>query len=135
MTAIDYNEFVELAQSMISDYGQDVTWQSRVTATDPAKEWNPAPSGNPTSHVVKGLPLPSNTAMLAGTAAIIASMMYEKGQSRPKGDIQMLLPGGLPFEPKEQDTCVCSYGTLKVTAIEKLDPGGVPVLYWIQMGY
>lgn len=130
----DYDKFIALAQRLITKYGIDAVWESRSTAAEPGKSWEPAAGDPPVQHPIVIALLPMNSAMLSTFISRLPSLGYQAGTNLPRGNTQGLVAGGIDFTMGLQDTLLLPGGRrVKPITIEILSPALVDVLYTIQM--
>lgn len=120
-----FDRQIATAQRLIAKYGQDVTWQTVVEATNGAQPWKGTTSADtPNTAKICFVPVRDND-----WRKLLA---YLKGTEVPSGKLAGLMAGNVPFDPKLKDIVVRDGVTLNVTNIDLISPNGQKVLYILE---
>ena len=118
-----YDEDVLMAQEMIEEFGQSVTWTTITNGTppDPAKPHKPGPSVEVDN--------PATIAFFPPDGAM-KTLFSMKDSEVAQGSVWGLLPA-VTFAPKIKDTVTRGTEKLQVVDIKELNVNGESILFYV----
>lgn len=116
-----YDEAAEMARAMIAEFGQPVLLSKQpVSDYDPSDMGNAAPATPP--QRVKGILLD------------YSGYHFQQGGLIQVGDLKLKVPAlGLEWPPELNTQVVVGDTTWTVVRVKEVSPGGLPILYELQV--
>lgn len=124
-----YDRPIATAQRLIRKYGEECAWQKPPVETAGVPGY-PGVGATPD-------PIPCHLAFFSGRdlgrgRGLEAFLAMMQGMEVPQNGEFALLAGGIDFTPENTDTITRSDGSpVAIKDIDRLAPGGVPVLYYV----
>lgn len=114
------------AKRLIDKYGQAVTWRviNDAAPADPSQPWKPTGAA-PTDYPVKIVFITTNRSGFETLARLL-------GAEIAVGNVDGLMAGLLPFDPKLKAEVIRGTETLKPQYVDTLAPDGAPILNTIR---
>src|ERR1700757_3726197 len=117
------SDALDLANAMIDEFGEAVTWRQTRNGTPP----NPAQPWKPGANVDTDFPV--TICFLPSNRRAMAAQMFMQGTNIPNGYMLAIMAGNPGFVPTLEDRVIRDGKSVSVEWIDTFNPAGTPLYY------